>query len=241
MVLFRFIPALFLIPFFFAKKIEYKVDSPLLMLLRSLMGVMSIVCLFYSLKWGHFGKENLLYTLGTFWAFLWSVLILKEKPKAITISAIPLAFIGLICIFKPISGPLYMADVVALLGSFFTAFAYISIKKLRESHTAISIVFSFYMTGFIIFLLPTLKHFVLPSSKDILFSILIGVSGFIAQILMTIGYKYTPITVSSSIKLTSVVLMICIGIVLFNDTLDWVTGFGIGSVLTAIYVITRYQ
>lgn len=240
LMLFRVTPALFLIPLFLNKTLRFDFHAPKLMISRSIVGLISIICLTFSLKWGDYGKVNVLYSLGTVWAFIASMVFLKEKPHRLTMAAIPLSLIGLLCIFKP-SGSVNLADFVSLLGSFLTAYVYVSIRTLRKNHNAMSIVFCFFMTSFVVLLVPAMLTFKCPSWHALLICGVVALSGFSAQILMTLGYKYTPVSVSSSIKLTGILLSVCIGIFFFKDPLDWLSGLGLVFVTSAIYLVTRYQ
>ena len=142
----RVSPVLFLLPFFFKQKLRFDFHSPKLLITRSIIGLITIICLTYALKWGDYGKVNVLYSLGTVWAFVASMIILKEKPHKITIMAIPIAIMGIICIFKPSVEALNIPDLISLFGSFLTAFVYVSIRELRKTHNSISIVSCFYLT-----------------------------------------------------------------------------------------------
>jgi drug/metabolite transporter (DMT)-like permease len=203
--------------------------------------VISIASLFFALKWGEFGKMNLIYTLGTVWAFLGSIVLLGERPSKFTWGAIPLAVLGLFFVFSPHGHPNLYADIMAIIGSLTSGYVYLCLKQLRTNHNAISIVFSFYIAGLVAFFVPTFLNFVWPDVYNLLILIMIGLSGFCAQILMTIGYRYTQVSVATPIKLTSIVSMIIIGILIFKDPFNIVLGTGVVLILTAIFMVARYQ
>ncbi len=241
LILLRFAPALVLIPFFWGRKIVFRVASPKLMILRSLLGVASIACLLYSLKYGEFGRASIIYSSGTLWAFFYSIFALKERPHFLSLLALPLSLLGLVLIFKPTLAPLQLPDMVALMGSIFTAMVYVSLRKLRETHNAETIVFCFFMTGLAISIVPCVWHLQAISLPILELGFVTGFTGFIAQLLMTVGYRYCPVSVSSFIKLTSSIAMVGIGILLFGDPLDVWTLSGMGMVFGAIFLVTRFQ
>ena len=238
---FRFAPALALIPVFVSKKRVFYIENPKLMLFRSILGVTSIFCLLLSLKLGEFGRSNVLYALGTLWAFFWSLLVLKEKPHLFTLISVPAAFLGLFLIFRPATYVFHFSDLIALIGSFLTGGVYVSLRKLRQNHSSETIVFCFFMTGFIVFSLLCLLHPEVPTLKGVLLGITVGITGFLAQLLMTTGYRYCPVSVSSFIKLLNSVLMVGIGVLIFHDNATALELLGMGLVIGSIFTITRYQ
>ena len=237
----RFVPALVLIPFFWSRKIVFRVGSPKLMLFRSLLGVASIGCFMYSLKWGELGRVCIINASGTLWAFFWSMFVLKERPHIFSGLAIVLTLLGLFLIFQPSLSSLSFADLVALLGSFLVAMVYVSLKKLRETHNAEAIVFCFFMTGLLISTVYCVLYQHAISWHILALGLITGVAGFFAQILMTVGYRYCPVSVSSFIKLSSSVVMVAIGMLLFGDPFNLLTSVGMAMVIGSIYVITVFQ
>ena len=240
----RFAPALALIPFFWTQRLTFRVVNPRLMLLRSLLGVASICCLFYSLKWGDFGRMNIIYATGTLWAFFWALFVLKERPHWVSLGSIPIALIGLLLIFEPTFEPLRLADMVALVGSFLTAGVYVSLRELRKTHDSTTIVFCFFMTGLLISSASFVVHpasIAFPGWTVIGLAALTGVLGFAAQLLMTTGYRYCPVSVSSFIKLSSSVLMVGVGMWIFHDPFDLWRTIGMGMVMSGITLISVFQ
>lgn len=238
---FRFAPVIFLIPGFLTRKHKLSVANPPLMVLRSILGVTSIFCLLISLKWGEFGRANVIYSLGTLWAFFWSLLFLKERPHPITWLAVPMSFIGLFCMFQPSASSIQFPDGIALVGSALTAAVYVALRTLRKNHSARTIVFCFYSTGFVIFSVLCLIHLQPMSLTGFLLASAVGISGLLAQLFMTSGYKYCPVTVSSFIKLTNSVLLVIVGIFFFKDSVNILELGGMGMVFLSIFLITRYQ
>jgi len=237
----RFAPCFLLIPLFFRKKTPFKITHYPLIITRCILGVASMACLLFAYKWGHFGKANLIFSLSSIWTFILSIIILKERPTWQAYLAIPLCLIGLFLIFNPASSTLELTDLIALIGSFGTAGVYFSLKELRKTHNAPTIIFCFYIVGFVIATFFLIPQFTWPSNTGLLLGSLTGVTGLIAQLLMTIGYKYTPLNISSFIKLTNIGVLILIGFFVFNDPISLFLGLGIILLFSAVILVTKYN
>ena len=132
-------------------------------------------------------------------------------------------------------------DLIALLASFFNAGVYLSLKILRKTNDALAIVLTNYSVATLSMIVPITYVAVMPSSLEWLLLGLLGLIGLIANILMTIGFKYSPAGISASMALISVPLMTASGLVFFNETLSISNSIGICLVLLSLFIITTRQ
>lgn len=240
----RFIAGpLILFPFVFLKRYKLSFHQWPLLLYRTIFGFLSMACYFYSFKFIEIGKATLIYNFSIIWTMILAHLIFKDRPSWQTKLAIPIALIGLYLVLRP-ENLIFISfgEFVALLGSFFNAGVVISLKALRRHHEAFSIVLINYMLSSIILFFPAMHSTIpVPDTWQLLAIIVSSVVGLIGQLLMTVGYEYTPATIAGSASLIGVPLMVIIGMVFFNEHPDIYSLVGGSIVFCCLGIITRYQ
>ena len=68
---------------------------------RSVFGTAGLILNFYAIDHLALADANMLNKLSPFFAILFSVWLLREKPDAVQIGAVAVAFLGSLCIMKP--------------------------------------------------------------------------------------------------------------------------------------------
>ena len=223
-------------PFFGSKE-----NMPFL-IARSTLGVLGVICYFYSIENLVLSDSAMLNKLSPFFVSIFAYIILKEKFTKIQAPALFCAFAGALMIIKPQFDISVFPALVGLSGAVFAGGAYIAVKFLgsREEFYTIVFFFSFFST---MVLLPfTAMNFTVPSTVQLLYLTGIGVFAALAQFSMTIAYKLAPAGEISILSYTNVIFSAVLGYVIWNETADIISIMGYSLVIlsaTAIYFYNR--
>ncbi|MFC1752778.1 DMT family transporter [Thermoproteota archaeon] len=248
-IFYRFLlTPIFLLPLFIFRIIRLDFNEPWLFLIRLVAGASSMFCYFTAIQLGSPGKVTLLHQMAVIWAFLFSILILKEKTNLKTLLSVPAAFIGLIMIIKPQVwdfsqglSAFSTADMYAALASVFLAVVLISLKRLRKNNTSLSIVFIYSCFGSVFFMAQSGFQVMPPHIILFIGMIFIGIFAFIGQFLTTETFHYTSISTAASLNLSCIPMMYLVGITLFGERVDLISLIGICVVVGALFSVVRNQ
>lgn len=84
---------------------------------RCFFGTLGMLCNFYAIGKLNLSDANMLNKLSPFFAIIFSVILLKERPSIVQIAGVCVAFAGSMCIIKPgFDNPEVLAAVAGLLG-----------------------------------------------------------------------------------------------------------------------------
>jgi len=187
-------------------------------LIRALVGIIAMYCLFYS--WGHLplAQAAVLKQTAPFFIPIVGFFWLKERITLWTVVAIVVGFIGVWIILNPNS----QTDVpwialLAIFGASLGATAKVVVRKLSLTESSIVIVFYFSLFNTLFSLIPALLVWTTPSLW-----VLAGMSimaGFatLAQLLLSKGYRYAPAGQLGPFTYGSVIFASLLGWLLWDE------------------------
>jgi len=240
---------LILLPMILLGILHYKVHSWKKMWVRTFFGVFSMFFYFLALKYGDAGKATLIFQCSTIWVYVFERLFWGISPSIQTKLMVPIAMIGTLLVIQP-AGLLawHPADVLAIIASIFNAGVFLSLKSLRNDHSSISIVVAnqtlsaLVVIVFNLMTLPTLSTQVIAPTPSLLIAIAgLSITGFLGNIAMTAGFKFTSATVSANLLLLVVPLMYLAGILFFNETVNSLSIVGGILTLVSLVIISKYR
>ncbi len=242
-----FLAPFVLFPLIYTKVLTFKVVSWPSIFIRTFVGMLSMVFYFFALKHGDPGRTSLIFQTSIIWVYVFDGFFYGEYPSFQTKLMIPVALFGLWCVIQPhgMFG-VHLADLLALIASLFNAGVYIVVNHLRKSHNSVSIVAanqtlsSVIILGICFWTLPV-GYFpsLTPFQTEI--AILLAITGTVGNFFMTAGFKYTSATVGSNMTLTIVPVMYIFGAIFFGESLNVLSWFGVGVVMSSLLVISKYQ
>lgn len=245
MVMFaRFIsgPALILPYLIYRKENPFSITNWNMMWVRIICGTLAMAGFLWSLVLIEVAKATLLFNFSTIWTLLLSIAIFKEKPSIQTKISIPLSFLGLALVLQPSHlNMIGLGEILALIASMFNAGVVMSLKILRRDNNTGQIVFTNYLASSCLLIAPATAQFVIPTPWVWVGLISLGIIGLVGQLLMTVGYRFTPASIAGSVSLVIVPLMFISGVVLFNEVPDLLSIVGGSIILVCLGLITRYQ
>jgi drug/metabolite transporter (DMT)-like permease len=181
-------------------------------LIRSLAGIASMYCFFYTLAHMRLADAVLLnYSLPIFIPFVESVWLGEEFPRRLWIPVV-VGFLGVIVILRPGSG---LMEPVALLGvasALFAAVAQVGVRRLTRTEPVTRIVFYFAIIATFLSALPTAVSWRTPHGFVWLAAAAMGLTATLGQLAMTRAYAHAPASQVGPFIYSSVV---------FAAGLDW--------------------
>ena len=168
------------------------------------------------------------------WAVMLSVVLLREKVGVWRCLAVAAGFMGIVVIMQPGGGhiPLFGA-VVALVGAFLVALISIQIRDLSRTEKPVAIVFWFSLIS--VLCTAPFMPFVMadPSPADWLLLLGIGLTGTMAQLMVTLALRYGQVSSVIVMDYSSIIWATLIGWLVFANMPPATTWLGAPLVVTA--------
>lgn len=214
-----------------SKKIPFFGESFFLLFLRGASGFTALALSFYVTSKIRLADASILNHTSVLFVALLSILWLKEKITPPLVIYILCALIGVMLIVKPHLNVGKLYGLLGLASGFFAAIAYIAIKQLHKSESFFTMVFNFSLISTGGALLFFHHQFIWPTLSEWLVLIFMGLSGTVAQLLMTYSYKFTPASMVSPYSFSSVLFSAIWGMLFWNEVPD------LWSVMGALLII----
>ena len=216
--LFGLIPIYFLIP---NERIKdfYKTSYLKLHFYRSFFGAIAMAAIFIGLRNLQLAEVTAMAFSGPLWVVVFSMFFLSEKIRLKRWIAVGLGFIGVIVISKPGFENLNFYYIYPIIFCIGFAGVSIIIRKLTlvgEPVWLIAFYFSL-VSGLGGLITLPLGKWIMPSNYDLIFFVLIGLLGSIANLLLTQSYKLAEVTLTTPLKYLSLVFAIIFGFYFFDE------------------------
>ena len=195
---------------------------------RSFFGTMGLLCNFYALGKLNLSDANMLNKLSPFFAIIFSIFLLKEKPKFAQIIGVTVAFTGSLFIIKPgFDNPQVLPAVAGLLGGMGAGIAYTFVRRLgQKQENSRRIVFFFSAFSCLLCLPFFIFEYQHMSALQLLYLILAGTFACIGQLGITKAYICAPAREISVYDYTQVIFAAVLGFFVFGDIPDWLSILG---------------
>lgn len=189
---------------------------------RSLCGTLGLLCNFYALGTLNLSDANMLNKLSPFFAIIFSMFLLREKPAAVQVLGVSVAFGGSLLIIKPGFADAQLIPALAgVLGGLGAGAAYTFVRKLgKNGENSKRIVF--YFSAFsCLFCLPFLiVQYKSMTFLQTLYLILAGTFACVGQLGITKAYLCAPAKEISVYDYTQIVFAAILGFFVFGDIPD---------------------
>lgn len=189
---------------------------------RSLCGTLGLLCNFYALGTLNLSDANMLNKLSPFFAIIFSMFLLREKPAAVQVLGVSVAFGGSLLIIKPGFADAQLIPALSgVLGGLGAGAAYTFVRKLgKNGENSKRIVF--YFSAFsCLFCLPFLiVRYKSMTFLQTLYLILAGTFACVGQLGITKAYLCAPAKEISVYDYTQIVFAAILGFFVFGDIPD---------------------
>lgn len=216
-----------------------KPENRKLLFTRSLFGYLGVLAVFYSNSHMLLGDAQTLMKTTPFFTTLIAVLFLKERMTKTKAISLTLAFIGTVVVVRPEFSSSVIPAVVALLGALFAASAYTSIRALENREDVLTIIFFFSLFSCVVSLPFLIANFVVPTPREWLILLLIGVFAAGGQYFVTSAYTYAPASEVSIFDYSGIIFAPLLGWLLFREVLEPLSYLGMAMIVASGWVAFR--
>lgn len=204
------------------------------LLIRAIAGTSGILCNFFALSNMNLADASMLNKLSPFFAVLFSILILKEKPSFKQIFAVSLAFIGALFIMKPSFSFDALPGFLGFVGGLGAGLAYACVRKLTQNGFKGNLVIFYFSAFSCLVTFPWLVFDFTPMSpKQWLFLILAGLSASGGQYFITTAYSKAPAKEISVYDYSQIIFTTVLSLIVFGDLPDIWSFVGYAIIISA--------
>ena len=240
-VFFRsFFGLLMVLPVIWHKKVSFWGQERFKLTARGLSGFGALVLHFYTISKLELGMAIMLNYTAPIFTVIFSFFFLKERPSPFLCFLIFLSFTGVIFL-NAHSGSAWDPNVwLALLSSVFAAFAYLSIRTIRQRESPYTVVFYFTLISTVgsLFLLKGWK-WPDPGAWGLIAGVV--VFSFFGQIWMTTALRRAPAYLVTPFSYLHPVLSFGYGWLLWGDAITWATATGIFLIVGSGSLISWFE
>ena len=161
-------------------------------LIRSLAGIASMYCFFYTLAHMRLADAVLLnYSLPIFMPFVESAWLGEEFPRRLW-TPVLLGFLGVIVILRPGSGVMEPVALLGVASALFAAVAQVGVRRLTRTEPVPRIVFYFAITATLLSAVPAAGSWQTPHGVVWVAALAMGATATAGQLAMTRAYAHAP-------------------------------------------------
>ena len=195
---------------------------------RAVGGTIGLLANFYAIDHLAISDASMLNKLSPFFSMVFSIWILKEKPKAKEWLILGIAFIGAIFVVKPsFSNVDLVPSLIGLLGGMSAGMAYTFVRKLgSRGERGQVIVFCFSTFSTIITIPFMLMDFVPMTGYQFLMLVLVGLSATAGQYSITAAYQFAAAKDISVFDYTQVLFAAILGFIFLDQMADHLSYIG---------------
>ena len=212
---------------------------------RSFFGTMGLVCNFYAIDRLVLADANMLNKLSPFFAIIFSVFLLGEKPSLEQVLGVLTAFAGSILIIKPsFGGYASFPALIGALGGLGAGMAYTFVRRLgKNGENSFVIIFFFSAFSCLVCLPFMIMNPAAMSLKSLLCLCGAGVSACIGQFGITRAYIFAPAKEISVYDYSQVLFAAFFGFLFFGQLPDALSVLGYilicGASITMFFINNR--
>ena len=226
-----------------------------LLITRGLFGFSAMILFFYTITTIPLGEAITLNKTSPLFVTILAYYLLKETLNKTTLFALLIGFLGVMLIAKPVGLSISYEHFLGILGGFFAAAAYTTIKKIKDIYDARVIVLSFVGLGALLpamffliapfvnapeslsFLFPAFSYPTSPQVWSLI--IFMGIISVISQWLLTKAYSSSNLSIVGVISYTNIPFAIGFGWMLGDALPDGLTYLGIGLIVFGGILVGR--
>lgn len=219
-----------------------KNDIPIL-ILRSIMGTIGILGNFYAVDHLNLSDASMLNKLSPFFAIIFSMIFLKEKPKLIQYLGVITAFIGSLFIIKPTMEFTEILPALAgTLGGMGAGAAYTAVRALGKRGVKGPLIVFFFSAFSCIVVLPwVITGFEPMKMWQLGYLLLAGIAATGGQFTITAAYSYAPAKEISIFDYTQIIFSAALGFFLFTQIPDIYSIIGYIIICSASFILFIYN
>lgn len=219
-----------------------KRDIPLL-ILRSAMGTIGILGNFYAVDKLNLSDASMLNKLSPFFAIIFSMFFLREKPRFIQYLGVITAFIGSLFIIKPtLEFTAVFPAIAGTIGGMGAGAAYTAVRALGQRGVKGPLIVFFFSSFSCIVVLPwVIAGFKPMELWQLGFLLLAGIAATGGQFTITAAYSNAPAKEISIFDYTQIIFAAVLGYFIFAQTPDIYSIIGYFIICAASVILFIYN
>lgn len=203
-----------------SRGISFRGKNPRLLVTRGLLGGLSLLFTFSTLKYIPMADASLLAHLSPLFVVILGHFVLKEKLTAGFYRVFAVAMVGSLLVVKPGLDLFHSGwSLVGLIGAMIAAGASISIRRLSADHDTYLIML-YFMGAAAVVPLPFMETFVTPGPREWVMLLLLGAVSFVGQYLLTKAYSFKEAAVVALTRYAGILFNIALGFVFWAEVPD---------------------
>lgn len=218
-----------------------KRENQKLLLIRSILGTMGIVCNYYAIDKLILSDANILNKLSPFFVIIFSAIFLKEKINKAQIIGLITAFVGVLFVIKPSFDFEVIPALIGVLGGVSAAGAYTCVRALSGREKPATIVFYFSMCSSLIILPIMIITYKDMSLLQFTYLICAGLCASVGQFGITFAYKFAPGKEISIFDYSNIVFAAIFSFTIFGVIPDALSFLGYAIVFAASLYMFLYN
>ena len=237
-----FITAVFCIFFMVKNHITFAVKNPKWIVIRSLLGTISMFAFFYILPRMPLGSSVTIKYLSPVFTALFAGVLLKEEIKLLQWVYILMAFTGIL-LLKGFDNRIALVDLgIGLISAITAGLLYIILRKMGDDDPPIVVVFYFMAIASVLSAVFMMPYWVTPDLKDSLVFLGVGYFGYVAQIYMTKAFQQKDdANYLAQFKYLEAGYAIILGFLWFGETYTFLSFMGIVLIFISLILTVRLK
>lgn len=203
-----------------------KENAPFL-LIRITAGTVGILANFYAISKMNIADASMLNKLSPFFAIIFSIWILKEKPSRKDVITVVVAFIGALFVIKPTFGFGSVPALIGAAGGMGAGLAYTCVRRLKQQGMASPVIVLVFSAFSCLVCVPAIAISPAPMTmQQLLFLILAGVAAAGGQFSITAAYSFAPAKEISVFDYTQVIFAAMLSLIFVGELPDLLSVIG---------------
>ena len=186
---------------------------------RSFFGFVGVIMLFYATANARQADIAILSRTSPIWTTVFAALILKEKISKVQVPVIALCLAGTVVAMRPSFDSNILPLLLAAATAVSSGLAYTMIAFCKGKVHPLTVIFHFSLFSTIAGFFLMLPTFTMPTFRDVIMLILIGVFASGGQIGLTFAYQKAPASEASIYDYVGIVVSMLIGYLVFGEPL----------------------
>ncbi|MGN0350883.1 MAG: DMT family transporter [Roseburia sp.] len=210
------------------------------LLVRATAGTVGILCNFFAVGALNIADASMLNKLSPFFAIIFSIFVLKEKPKKKEWLAVLIAFVGALFVVKPSFQMESIPALIGLCGGLFAGLAYTFVRKLGQNGIKGNVIVFFFSVFSCVVVLPgVILQYQPMTVQQLVFLLLAGVSAAGGQFAITAAYTKAPAKEISVFDYTQVIFAAVLSLIVLGELPDVYSFIGYAIIIGTAVVKAR--
>ena len=192
------------------------------LILRTLFGLMGVVCNYYALETLVLSDASILNKMSPFFAVLFSFIFIKERPRLYQWLILGGALFGTLFVIKPsFANAAFIPALVGFLGGVFAGAAYGCVRKLGVMGENNPYIVFFFSTVSTLVVTPIMISGYVPmTALQWVYLLSAGVSAALAQFSITAAYTCAPAKEISVYDFSQIIFASLMSLIVFSQAPD---------------------